>query len=140
MAIVLFARLLNRDHMKIIKFTDSPNRKRRRSDKSLFRAVHRSKHTCLKQSMSWKRLTTSRKVFEDAGVTLQCRATRCKVLKAFRSIKKPKKQPHLSKFNMQKLLVWVKTHLKLDFQNAVFTDECRATLEGPDGNLQKLAT
>ena len=26
-----------------------------------------------------------------------------------------------------------KSYLKLDFQNVVFSNECRATLEGPDG-------
>ena len=64
------ARLLNRDHMTIRKFTDNPNQKRRRSDKGLFRAVDRPKLTSLKRSLSSKTLSTSRKVFEDAGVTL----------------------------------------------------------------------
>ena len=32
-----------------------------------------------------------------------------------------------------KAIVWAKMYLKLDFQNVVFSDECRATLEGRDG-------
>ena len=47
------------------------------------------------------------------------------------SIRRPKKQPPLSKVNMQKQLVWTKTFLKLDFQKFLFSDECRATLEVP---------
>ena len=90
-------------HRMIRKLTDNLNQKRRRSDKALVRAFDGPKLTSLKRSMSRKTLSTSRKVFGDAGVNLPCRVTRCKVLKAIGSIRKPKKQPPLSKVNMQKL-------------------------------------
>ena len=79
-------------------------------DLSIDRSLHLLSDQCQK----------SRLVFEDAGVTLPCRATRCKVLKAIESIRKPKKQPPQSKVSMQKRLVWGKTYLKLDFQNVFF--------------------
>ena len=28
---------------------------------------------------------------------------------------------------------WAKKYMKLDFSRVIFTDECRATLDGPDG-------
>ena len=64
--ILHIARLLNRDHRMIRKFSDNPNQKRRRSYIGLFRVVDRPKLTYLKRSMSRKILSTRRKVFQDA--------------------------------------------------------------------------
>lgn len=33
----------------------------------------------------------------------------------------------------QKQLEWAKKYMKTNFQTVLFTDECRATLDGPDG-------
>ena len=43
-------------------------------------------------------------------------------------------QPSLSKAHKEKYLQWAYKYMKTNFQTAVFTDKCRATLDpGPDG-------
>jgi len=44
-----------------------------------------------------------------------------------------KKVPPLSKENIKKRLIWAKENMKVDFTNVIFTEECRASLDGPDG-------
>ena len=41
--------------------------------------------------------------------------------------------PPLSKLHRQKRLDWADMYLKQDFSKVLWTDECRATLDGPDG-------
>ena len=41
--------------------------------------------------------------------------------------------PPLSDINCQKRLFWTTKYLKTDFQTVIWTDEARATLDGPDG-------
>ena len=49
------------------------------------------------------------------------------------SVKKVKKLPILSKQHKQRRVEWAKKYMKLDFSQVVFSDEYRATLDGPDG-------
>ena len=39
----------------------------------------------------------------------------------------------MSKQNIAKRMTWAKENLKTNFSKVLFTDECRATLDGPDG-------
>jgi hypothetical protein len=69
----------------------------------------------------------------EAGVPGISRTTRCRVLSRVANIRSARKQPPLSKANKEKRLIWAKNYMKVDFRNVIFTDECRATLDGPDG-------
>ena len=46
---------------------------------------------------------------------------------------KPRARPFITERNKQKRVSWAKKYMKLDFSKVIFTDECRATLNGPDG-------
>lgn len=46
---------------------------------------------------------------------------------------KPSIRPPLKNAHKQKRLQWVQKYMKTNLQTVLFTDECRATLEGPDG-------
>ena len=48
-------------------------------------------------------------------------------------VMKPIKQPPLSKCHKTKRVEWARRYMKTNFQNVLFTDESRATLDGPDG-------
>ena len=49
---------------------------------------------------------------------------------------KPSKQPILSKKHEDKRLFWLKEYMKLNLETVIFTDKCRAALDGPDGRGQ----
>lgn len=42
-------------------------------------------------------------------------------------------RPPLTNALKQKWLQWAQTYMKTNFQTVLFTDECRATLDGQDG-------
>lgn len=46
---------------------------------------------------------------------------------------KPSIRPPLTNAHKQKRLQWAQKYMKTKFQTALFTDECRATLDDPDG-------
>ena len=46
---------------------------------------------------------------------------------------KPEVKRPLKDIHNEKRMAWVQKYLKLNFQHVLFTDECRATLDGPDG-------
>jgi len=78
-------------------------------------------------------LHTSKAVFNAAGVTGCCRQTRCTALNKVGKVLKAKARPPISKVNKGKRVSWAKKYMKVDFSKVIFTDECRATLDGPDG-------
>ena len=41
--------------------------------------------------------------------------------------------PPLTSRHKTKRVEWARNYMKVDFQTVLFTDECRATLDGPDG-------
>ena len=85
------------------------------------------------QALKKKPLLTSKQVFEESGLDICSRSTRCRVLKTVAKQTKPLKTPPLSPLHKQKRLTWARDHMKCDFSYVLFTDECRATLDGPDG-------
>ena len=56
----------------------------------------------------------------------------CKVLRERATIQKSKTRPPLNQWHKSKRLKWVRKCKKMDFSNAIFTNKCQATLDGPD--------
>ena len=77
--------------------------------------------------------STSASIFARAAVSPRSRQTRCNVLNEMARNIKPIPRPPLSRTHKEKRLAWAQKYLKLDFQRVLFTDEARATLDGPDG-------
>ena len=50
---------------------------------------------------------------------------------------KPVIGPPLTARRKTKQLEWARQYFKTDFQTVLFTDECRATLDGPDGRSRE---
>ena len=46
---------------------------------------------------------------------------------------KPNIHPPLTSRPKTKRVEWARHYMKVDFQTVLFSDECRATLDGPDG-------
>ena len=78
-------------------------------------------------------LLTSAAIFAKAGVYNICKTTRCKILRELGNVKVAQKRPPISGKNQIKCLNWARQYMKLDFNKVIFTDECRTTLDGPDG-------
>ena len=77
--------------------------------------------------------TTSTSIFDNAGVPKIAKTARCQTLKSLGKVMKPMKQVLLSKRHKTKRVEWAHRYIKTDFRNVLFTDECRATLDGLDG-------
>ena len=78
-------------------------------------------------------LWSSKAIFDKAGLPQIKKNTRCRALKKIAILTKPEIKPPLSQINEIKRVNWGRKYMKLDFSNVIFTDECRATLDGPDG-------
>ena len=127
------AKQLNRCHRTIKKFIENSQHTRSRSDKKVMRSVTKKQLTLLKKSLAQNQLATSRALFNEANIPVPSRTTRCKTLRIIAKLRKPIKQPPLSKRHKDDRVKWAMSNLKTNFTKVIFTDECRATLDGPDG-------
>ena len=83
----------------------------------------------MKKTLSKNPHSTSAKIFHEAGVPSRSRAGRCKILRSIGKVAKPTIKPALK----ERRLDWAKSCMKTNFENVLFTDKSRATLDGPDG-------
>ena len=76
---------------------------------------------------------SSRAIFHAAGLPEIPKTTRNDYLRKIGMVRKMKSTPLLTKTHKEKRVKWAKKYLKHDFNKVIWTDECRATLDGPDG-------
>ena len=69
----------------------------------------------------------SNEIFKIVGLPNTPKITRCHTLKSI------SKCPPLKCVHREKRLKWAENNMKVNFENVIFTDECRTTLDGPDG-------
>jgi hypothetical protein len=127
------AQKLNRDHRTVKKFLENIHKQRRRRDKGKFRKVLPRQQVLLKRAVAQNPLTTSQKIFSEAGIPGISRSTRWRVLESIAKVKSSTARPPLTPRHKVNRVVWAARYMKLNFSNVIFTDECRATLDGPDG-------
>lgn len=127
------SKILNRDHRTIKKFISIGQNSRSRSDKGKIRKISKRDLHSVKRTASRRPLASSRDIFIDAGVPNIPRSTRNTIMKTISRVAKASTRPPLNSTHRHKRLAWAKTYLKMDFNTVIFTDECRATLDGPDG-------
>ena len=72
-------------------------------------------------------------IFTDAGIADIPDTPKKRVLNRIANVVKPSKQPVITRKYKAQRLEWTESNLNIDFKTAIFTDECRATLDGPDG-------
>ena len=130
------AKMLGRDHRTIKKYATNPQSCNGRADKGKIReksGVSRRVISLIKREVHRNPLQTSKQVFEAVGLFNVPKSTRCSILQRIAKCKKPLVRPPLKQVHREKRLEWAKTYLKQNFEFVLFTDECRATLDGPDG-------
>lgn len=131
------AKKLKRDHRTIKKFVTNGSSIRKKSSKSKPKALSSAQVRKLKYSLIKNPNATSKTIFDEAGIPDIPKTTRNVYLRKLGTVKKTVASPPLSKLHHQKRLEWATRYMKQDFTKVLWTDECRATLDGPDGWVLK---
>ena len=124
---------LKRDHRTIKAFVADSQHSRTRCDKGKMRTIKSRQITVLKRAVANNPLSTSRKVFSEAGVDGVSKTTRWRTLQQIATVRTAQKRPVLKGRHKKERIKWAVRYMKTDFSTVLFTDECRATMDGPDG-------
>jgi transposase len=124
---------LKRDPRTIKKFVANPFAKTMRKDKGKNKVLSRRDLSRITRQLRKAPTATSGIIFKNAGIENVSKSTRCKVLRGLAKHVKPDIRPPLKERHKVARREWARKYLKLDFQTVLFTDESRATLDGPDG-------
>lgn len=127
------ARITKRCKATVYKVLKDPYRVRTRAVKAPFKSLSNYQLKCLKRAASRNPLGTSREIFGDAGIPNVPKTTRNRLLNEIARVCTAPKRPRLTQRHRKNRMEWAKTYMKTNFEHVIFTDECRATLDGPDG-------
>ena len=127
------SKLIHRDHRTVKRFMENSNKVRGRADKGKFRKISRREISSVKKTLSKNPHSSSAKIFHEAEVPSRSRTGRCKILRSIGKVTKPAIKPPLKQRHKLARLDWARSGMKNNFENVFFTDESRATLDGPDG-------
>ena len=125
--------MLYRDHRTIKNFVQKASKVRRRSDKGHFRKFKKKEMTVLKIAIARNPLTTSRKCFNESNIQVESRTSCWRIIQVLAETKSATKKPPLTMNHKEWRVEFAVKYLKQDFDKVMFTDECRTTLDGPDG-------
>ena len=126
------AEILQRDHRTVKKFMDTGKVERIKRSDCRKKACTPREMRKVKFVAARHPYLTSGEIFQRAGIAGVSRTTRCKLLRGLADVRAKLKRPLLTKKHKEARVVWAKKYLKQDFQSVIWTDECRATLDGPD--------
>ncbi len=87
----------------------------------------------LKRDVQKQPGATSGTIFKEAGLPNIAKSTRNRILTKTAEDKCSLKRSPLTKRHKKLRLKWAKNCMKTDMKCVLFTDESRATLDGPDG-------
>lgn len=127
------AKKLKRDHRTIKKFVENGGVIRKKPSRCKPKALSSAQVRKLKLALIKNPNATSKNIFDDAGIPDIPKTTRNVYLRKLGTVKKAIASPPLTKLHRQKRLEWADRYMKQDFSKVLWTDECRATLDGPDG-------
>ena len=126
------AKELDRDKRTLASFVEKPNATPRK-DKGTRRNISPRDMRKIRRQINKEPNGTSSSIFAKAGIAAMSRKTRCSVLNELARNVKPISRPPLNQTHKKKRMAWAEKYMKTDFQQVLFTDEARATLDGPDG-------
>ena len=127
------AKKLCLDHRTVKRYLEKGVTNNRKGKSGRKKALKNRESRKVKLSLSKMPHSSSSEVFEDAGVKKVSKTTRCKYLNKIASMRMPIRKPKLTPLHRQKRIKWAGNYMKTNFANVLWTDECRATLDGPDG-------
>ena len=97
------------------------------------RKLTRHQVSAVKHEAAKHPLLTSKQLFEKAGVSEVPRTSLCRLLQTVAKSVKLNIHPPLTSRHKTKRVEWARHYMNVNFLTVLFTDECRATLDGPDG-------
>ena len=124
------SKIIGRYHQTVKRFVAAPTKVRKKADKGHSRVISRRP---LKREAVNNPGLTSGALFRSTGEATVSRNTCYHLLKKVRTSVRPVTKPRLTKVHIQMCMKWAKKNMKVDFSKVLFTDETRATLDGPDG-------
>ena len=120
--------------MTVKRFLHNPMKKRKtRSDCGILKSVTKRDLSSLKRNVRKVPGTLSKRIFQESGITGIPKTTRNRILGRIAKHKASQKWPPLSSRHKGLRLNWASKYMKSDMKYVLFTDESRATLDGPDG-------
>lgn len=120
--------------MKTIRrFLDNPKYRKGRSDKGKFRSVTARDTRHIKHMVKENPGASSKTIFAAANISNVSKSTRNVILKNIAIHRKACSMPPLTPNHRQRRLQWARQYTGTPTDNILYTDECRATLDGPDG-------
>ncbi|KAF4687115.1 hypothetical protein FOZ60_004264 [Perkinsus olseni] len=126
------AKKLGRDTRTVKEYVSQPEKEYKRPKGAYKTSVTSKEKTRLKRALAQNPLASSKRIFDEAGVTPKGKTTRNKVLEEIGKVVKPRPRPSLTQKHKKDRLDWARANLKRDFSTVIWTDEARATLDGPD--------
>ena len=127
------AKILGRHVDTIKRYLKSPSPRKSRSDRGGSKTVTARGMRKIVRQVRHRGGQTSKSIFLQAGFPNVSRTTRNRILKNFATVRSSVKRPPLTKRHKILRLEWARQYLKMDMSRVLFTDESRATLDGPDG-------
>ena len=127
------AKRIGRHRVTVYRHIKNTKGRATRCDKGTIKCVTRRDMRNVTKVVKKTPLATSYTIFKEAGCPHPSRTTRCKLLRKVANVQKPIRRPPLTPVHKVKRLEWARNNLKTDFSCVLFTDEARATLDGPDG-------
>ncbi|KAF4718522.1 hypothetical protein FOZ63_011875, partial [Perkinsus olseni] len=126
------SKILKRDHRTIKTFVANPEKRPEGHRGPTKKSVTAREKTRVKRAMAKQPLGTSKEIFEAAGVSMKPKSSRNRVLGQLGKVRKSVGKPSLTARHKAMRLDWARENIKRDFSTVLWTDECRATLDGPD--------
>lgn len=125
------SKTLGRDHRTIKSFIATGKKPRRlgcgqkklsaRQERLLLASLRKNPHC------------SSKAVFEEAKVPMLSKSQRNVYLSKIGKVAAKVARPPLSHLHKKKRVEWANAYMKTNFNNVMFTDESRISLDGPDG-------
>lgn len=127
------SKMTKRSRKCIINFLKSPlKNKKPRNDKGKFRSVSQRDMRNVTKQLKKSPAKTSYDVFESSGLKHLSKPTRCRILKTVANQVSPVKKPSLNDRQIKLRLEWARSYMKYPSNKILFSDETRASLDGPD--------
>ena len=127
------AEKISRHVVTVKRFLQNPSKRKSQTDCGVLKSVSKRDMNRLKRSVRKLPGSTSATIFEEAGLPDVTKTTRNRLLRKIAAIKSLAKRPPLTSRHKRLRMEWSKKYMKTEMKFVLFTDESRATLDGPDG-------
>ena len=127
------SKIIKRDHRTVKRFVNEGKVDRKKHKTGRPRVTTSRYLRKISRSLSMNPHCTSKEIFEKAGLTDVSKRTRNRILGKMANQRSPAVCPPLSEINRKKRVSWAEKYLYANFQTVIWTDEARATLDGPEG-------